>query len=704
MKFYGRSVVAMVLLFTAAAVAMLWGLNQRSRAELSEQVIARAQQRSMQLADAMAGQVAAELALMDHTLLGAREAWLTDPAAVPALTARRLKSLPDALVTYVSLVNADGVVTFNSAGVGIGLDVSDRSHFTELKTGADRMLIGAPVKALIDGAWLIPVGRPLYRGGQFAGAMYLLVSSERLAQKLGRLALADDDIVALLKHDGQFLARSLNNESAMGQTLPKSRPFLLEGAADVGSFRETALVDRLPRVYGWHHLAKTGTVLVVGLAESSVLAPLAPAMKRSMWIAGALSSLLLTGGLAVAWLLWRDGRSAQAMRENEWHLKAAQRMAKVAHMTYDFRTGVTVWSDEMYRIFGYRRDDPGVMVQGPEAVYSRVHPDDLPGVKGETEKAIRNCGSLELVHRIVLPDGRIKHLQMRSVFEGVNGVAVNGRSTVQDITEVREAQLALEEANENLEARVEDRTRELASLNQELEAFTYSVSHDLRTPLRSIHGFASLLEEDAEALSPEARTHLRRIQDGARRMGLLITDLLTMAHQSRAVVNAQRLNLSELAQAVANDIERQDTQRKVVWHVEPLLWAWADPVLMRVVLQNLLGNAWKYTSQTEQAEISVQRVGSVGRMTEFCVRDNGAGFDMAYVDQLFQPFKRLHAHHEFEGTGVGLASVQRLVQRHGGTVRADGAVGQGAAFYFTLPTEPAGQQPAPQSGGEQPSA
>ncbi len=235
MKFYGRSVVAMVLLFTAAAVAMLWGLNQRSRAELSEQVIARAQQRSMQLADAMAGQVAAELALMDHTLLGAREAWLTDPAAVPALTARRLKSLPDALVTYVSLVNADGVVTFNSAGVGIGLDVSDRSHFAELKTGADRMVIGDPVKARIDGAWLIPVGRPLYRGGQFAGAMYLLVSSERLAQKLGRLALADDDIVALVKHDGQFLAHSLNNEGAMGKTLPENRPFLHEGAADVGS-------------------------------------------------------------------------------------------------------------------------------------------------------------------------------------------------------------------------------------------------------------------------------------------------------------------------------------------------------------------------------------------------------------------------------------------------------------------------------------
>jgi signal transduction histidine kinase len=179
-------------------------------------------------------------------------------------------------------------------------------------------------------------------------------------------------------------------------------------------------------------------------------------------------------------------------------------------------------------------------------------------------------------------------------------------------------------------------------------------------------------------------------------MGLLISDLLTMAHQSRAVVHLQRVSLSELAQAVAIDIEREDPARKVAWQIEPELWAWVDPVLMRVVLQNLLGNAWKYTRQVEQAEIVFQRVGQAEGMSEFCVRDNGAGFDMAYVDQLFQPFKRLHAHHEFEGTGVGLASVQRLIQRHGGTVRAEGKVGGGAAMYFSLPDEPAApEEPSP---------
>ena len=168
-------------------------------------------------------------------------------------------------------------------------------------------------------------------------------------------------------------------------------------------------------------------------------------------------------------------------------------------------------------------------------------------------------------------------------------------------------------------------------------------------------------------------------------MGLLITDLLTMAHHSRAVVNLERVNVSELALAVVADVERADPGRKVTWAIAPGLEAMADPVLLRVVLQNLLGNAWKYTSHAPEGRVALERVGESDGMVEFAVRDNGAGFDMAYVGQLFQPFKRLHAQHEFEGTGVGLASVQRLVQRHGGTVRAEGAVGQGAVFYFTLP-------------------
>ena len=688
MKLNRRLVMVLVLLLTGVAVAMLWGLSQRSQGELRAEVVERAGLRSVQLADAMAGQVAAELALMDHTLQDVREAWLADPEGTVGVAAHKLALLPDGLVSHLSIVNAEGRVVFGSRGIDVGLNVQDRPHFDAARSGGDRMVIGRPQPSSADGAWLIPVGRPLYRQGQFAGAIYLLISAERLGQRLGRLALDEKDIVVLLNFDGRVMARSVDNAAAMGQIAPSDRPFLQEGAAASGTYRQNSLVDTIPRVFGWFRLPGNGMVIVVGLAESSVLAPLLSSTNRTFWLTSILSAMLLVGGLAVAWLLWRDDRSAQAMAASEQLLKDAQRIAMLGHLTHDFRTGSVVWSDEMYRIFGYKRDDPGLDIQSIESIYARVHPNDLPSLRADVEASVQNCESIELVHRIVMPDGRVKHLRVQSVVDGDNGVAVRASSTVLDITEARVAQLALKEMNEQLEDRVAERTRELASLNKELEAFSYSVSHDLRTPLRSIHGFASLLEDESDTLSPEGRTYLRRIQDGARRMGLLITDLLTMAHQSRAVVHPQRLDLSELAHAVAQDIEREDPQRQVVWAVEPGLWAWADPVLMRVVLQNLLGNAWKYTRQTAQAEISFQRVGKDGRMTTFCVRDNGAGFDMAYVDQLFQPFKRLHAHHEFEGSGIGLASVQRLIQRHGGTVRAEGTVGRGASICFTLPEAP----------------
>jgi signal transduction histidine kinase len=165
-----------------------------------------------------------------------------------------------------------------------------------------------------------------------------------------------------------------------------------------------------------------------------------------------------------------------------------------------------------------------------------------------------------------------------------------------------------------------------------------------------------------------------------------------MAHHSRAEMHPGWVDLSALAQQVVAELERGEPQRQVRWDIEPGLHVQADPTLMRVVVQNLLGNAWKYTGQTVDARIRLHGTGvAADGQIGFCVRDNGAGFDMAYADQLFQPFKRLHAHHQFEGTGIGLATVARVLQRHGGRVRGEGAVGRGAVFFFSLPLEPVRQ-------------
>ena len=324
-----------------------------------------------------------------------------------------------------------------------------------------------------------------------------------------------------------------------------------------------------------------------------------------------------------------------------------------------------------------------------DAYWAQVHPDERARLKKAFNDALADRIDLDDVHRVLRPDGSERHVRLICL-SARHGHGRAYRGTLQDVTELRLAQLALERVNNGLEQRVKVRTRELQALNGELESFTYSVSHDLRTPLRSIHGFATLLQEnEAERLSAEGRDFLRRIQESSRRMGVLITDLLSMAQHSRAEIHSQWVNLSELAQQVVADLERGEPQRRVQWDIEPGLLVQADPTLMRVVLQNLLGNAWKYTGQTPDARISFKALGlgADGQMG-FCVQDSGAGFDMTYADQLFQPFKRLHAHHQFEGAGIGLATVARVLQRHGGRVHGQGQVGQGASFCFSLPVEP----------------
>jgi len=294
-----------------------------------------------------------------------------------------------------------------------------------------------------------------------------------------------------------------------------------------------------------------------------------------------------------------------------------------------------------------------------------------------------------LPHRLTRqrPNGRTLEIEGSAL--SVNGRISGFVTTYTDITQLRQAQGDLERLNTELDHRVTERTRELQALNKDLESFTYSVSHDLRTPLRSIHGFASILAEtDADRLSPQGLEALQRIKSNAGRMGALINDLLAMAQQSRAELNVQPVNLSEFAHTVSLDLQRSNASRRVEWRIQDGLWVQADPALMFIVVQNLLGNAWKYTSLREQAVIEFADAGQADGMRRIVVRDNGAGFDMQYAEQLFQPFKRLHRPNEFEGTGIGLAMVQRILQRHGGSIAGEGLVGQGASFCIGLPWLP----------------
>ncbi|MEW6611155.1 MAG: PAS domain S-box protein [Pseudomonadota bacterium] len=266
-----------------------------------------------------------------------------------------------------------------------------------------------------------------------------------------------------------------------------------------------------------------------------------------------------------------------------------------------------------------------------------------------------------------------------------HGEVIGAVSINQDISERKRAEAEVQRLNTDLEQRVTERTAALQATNQELEAFSYSVSHDLRAPLRAIDGFSRiLLEEYRDRLDPEAQGLLERVRNATVRMTQLIDDLLSLAQVSRSEMHREPVDLSEIARSFAQELQSSQPQRQLEWVIAPAVVLHGDRRLLRIVLENLLRNAWKFTSKQAQARIEVGILQQDGQPVYF-VRDNGAGFDMAYAHKLFGAFQRLHGTAEFAGTGIGLATVARIIHRHGGRIWAEGAVGQGATFYFTVP-------------------
>ncbi len=265
-----------------------------------------------------------------------------------------------------------------------------------------------------------------------------------------------------------------------------------------------------------------------------------------------------------------------------------------------------------------------------------------------------------------------------------------------EVAERRRAEAELQDLTQDLERRVLERTAQLEAANGELEAFSYSVSHDLRAPLRGIDGFSQVLQEDYQDRLDEAgRSHLARIRAGTGRMGELIEDLLNLAKVGRGELNLAEVDLSALAGDILAGLARTEPERRLAARIQPGLTVRADPRLLRVALENLLGNAWKFTSGRELPVIELGEAAPGAGERTFFVRDNGAGFPMDQVDRLFASFQRLHSTAEFAGTGIGLTIVQRIIHRHGGRIRAEGEPDRGATFHFTLPADVAADRKGP---------
>ncbi len=379
-------------------------------------------------------------------------------------------------------------------------------------------------------------------------------------------------------------------------------------------------------------------------------------------------------------------QAEEMLKASQERLEEAHRLAHIGIWTWRVADDTVTWSEELYRIAGRDPSSPAPTYAEHPDLYA---PESWDRLQAAVAQACERGTDYELDLEMMRPDGTIRCVH---VFGGATrnerGEVENLYGTIQDITERMQAEDEIRRLNAELEERVVRRTEQLDATTRELEAFAYSVAHDVRAPLRTIDGFSAMvMEDERERLSPEGQAELSRVRVAAQTLARLLDDLMGLSRVSRHELVREAVDLSALARQVGEETAAGSPSRRVELTVQPELEAVADPALVRLILRELLRNAWKFTSRHETACIEVGAT-EAGGEAAFYVRDDGAGFDMRHAQHLFGAFQRMHPAGEFEGDGIGLATVQRLVRRHGGRVWAEAEVEKGATFHFTLP-EPA---------------
>lgn len=686
---YSLWLPALMALFSVAGASFFWIQSHDAQQELRRQTELRANQRAAQLTDAMAGYVQALIGSIDLALLQLRGAWRGDGQAFDPAVRALLDALPEGAASHVTVADRDGNALYNSLGVR-DMNVADREHFRVHRDGGDRLYVGMAVRsrAAAD-KWVFVVSRPLLKDGRFDGTMNIVVATAYLADRLRALVLDDDDVVALVREDGSFLARSRDNTRAMGRTLPGNRPFLADRAQRSGLFSEVSAVDGIARRFAWTRLPRLGLIVAVGLAEHAALTPVAAGRERERLVATTLLVVALACALAIGWLLWQATRRERALVHGEQRYRNLLDNAPDA-IFVEHGDSFRYVNPAAVRLFG-AEDETQLLGHG---VLERIHPDFHTTVNAEREQ-MRSLGTsvTRAVERYLRLDGSPIDVEVSAApFTDVDGISMH--VIVRDIGERLASQRALQQLATDLEKRVLERTAALAAARNEAERanrakseFLSRMSHELRTPLNAILGFGQLLALESNGSEANA-ARVRQIIGAGQHLLTLINDVLDLARieAGHLAVSNETVALQPLVADCLAMLRTQAQARRLSLSAPPA----GDPPLVRAdrtrlkqVLLNLLGNAVKYNRAGGSITVRVEDGGDSWRL---CVDDTGPGLDAAQRAQLFVPFERLDAERSgIEGTGIGLALSRRLVELMHGSIGVDSEPGHGSTFWVQLP-------------------
>jgi PAS domain S-box-containing protein len=664
--YWSRTTLVFALL-VAIFVAATWGITWRRIQVDREVAFSEEATRNSNLAIAHDDQASRLLKLLDQILLMLRNDYALH--GVPRDLNAQLAALQTdrSTVGIVSLIGPDGAVIASTAE-NMALNFGDREYFkTHATDSSDRLLIGKPVKGRFTGQGLISLTRRLFNpDGSFGGVVFMAVDPAAFAKDYRDTVIGAHSALALIGLDGITRARRNSGVVSYGEDIRASSLFKEIPKSRQGTYVGIAASDGVRRTASYRVLDDYPLVVLVASSLDDVNAGLQGRKQGHLVTAAILSLLAIAlGAMLIEWRTRRD-QSIKLLRTSE------QRYRSLVHWTPEpmvvNRAGHVVYCNAAAaKLFGA----PDWHVLAGKPILELIHPEGHSLATARMEHLLNEGASTPMVEQKYLKlDGTVVNVEVQGITISFDGELARLLS-IRDITERKRADQVIRALSEDLEMRVAARTAEV-------EAFMYSVSHDLRAPIRAIDGFAALLRDElAIPDDSEGGQLLGRIRNSATRMSKLLNDLLELSRYSTQELHKETIDMHRKVASVLAESERPNASAIVeVGDLPPCI---GDPVLVRQIWINLIGNALKYSAKQPQPMVHIGHEDGA-----YYVRDNGIGFDQAKIDKLFGLFSRLHHEHDYEGIGIGLAFAKRIVERHGGQIWAEGFLGKGAIFRFTL--------------------